>query len=350
MNEEEKVVDTPVEEPGYLAAQKVEIKYTFARFHRRVFANLLDFFIFALVFVGLFLGCRGITMATPAYQQNETSLMDTRVESGLYVRQNNGITVDVVSYLSIVEYKFDGYNKMVRSEEAIDHFVQFVEDHSGTEAAKTVMADYDKYRENKDWLYEGKPYFLRQGEAVVRNQECTLPYVDYFEKVYAPYIDSHCQGYLITLVPEYLNMVRAESYFLYFAELLPAYVVAPFIAYLMPMLIFRRGRMTFGKAMYRIGTVDKNLMVPSIGRTLARFFIFYGAEVLLAPFTFAIPFLVSASLMAFSRSHQGLPDYFLSLYEVDVTNDKIFFSREEIVLSGVGGEKKPLDFKPTYED
>ena len=338
------------ENRGYLDAQKVEIKYTYARFYRRVFANLTDFIIFAFCFVGLFLGCRGITMATPAYQENETGLMSIRTESGLYmVYPNSGKSADIVSFLMDDSNNYTGFAKMDIAREAVDTFIHYVAVNVDIASSEKVQKDYDEYRLNPKLAYKNVSFFKKEGDAIIHNPDCEAKAEDYFNKAYAPYIDEHAQGYLVTLVPSYLEKVHNESYFLIFAEVMPAYLLAPFIVYLLPMFIFRRGRMTFGKALYHIGVVDKNLMVPSYKRTLARFAIFYGAELILSVFTFAIPFLVSASLMAFSRAHQGFPDYLLRLYEVDTSNSKLYFSREEILLSGVGG-KKPVNFKPEYED
>lgn len=351
MSEEEKEETLDGEQPGYLAAQQTEIKYTFARFHRRVFANLLDFLIFALTFGLLFLGIRGIVITTPGYNANEESLLTMRVESGMYMRYESGKTSDTVSFLMAKENNFSGYAKMENSRRAIEQFITYVGDKADAASKAKVQEDYDAYRLNPKLAYESEAYFIKdEAGEIIRNASCKANAETYFLNAYAPFIDEHCQGYLVTLVPGYLELVRYESNILIYAELVPSFAVAPLIAYLLPMLIFRRGRMTFGKALYRIGVIDRNLLVPSLKRTFARFAIFYFAEILLSPFTFAIPMLVSASLMSFSKSHQGFPDYLLGLYEVDVSKDKIFFSREEILLSGFGPEKEPVDFQPTYED
>lgn len=339
------------QQPGYLEAQQTEIKYTFARFHRRVFANLVDFILFAFTFLLLFLGIRAIVVNTPGYIQNEETILSTRLDSAMYMKYENGKIADTVSFLSDSTNNYTGYAKMETSRRSIETFIAYVNEKGGAEASAKVQKDYDSYRLDPKLVYESVAYFMKtEAGDIIRNEACKANAETYFSKAYAPFIDEHCQGYLITLVPGYLELVRYESNILIWAELFPAYVAAPFLTYLLPMMIFRRGRMTFGKALYHIGTVNRDLLVPSVKRTLARFTIFYLAELILAPVTFAIPFLVSASLMAFSKSHQGLPDYFLGLYEVDVTNDKIYFSREEILFSGVGGEKQPVDFQPTYED
>lgn len=132
---------------------------------------------------------------------------------------------------------------------------------------------------------------------------------------------------------------------LLFVELPISYMVAGLLIYLLPLFIFRRGRKTFGKAIYRIGLVDSNFLSPKIGRTIARFCIFYFGVLILSVLTFGIPFFVSFSLMAFSKKKQGFPDYMLGLLEVDTYRTKIFMSTEEIALRGVNTHSKAVDFK-----
>ena len=338
------------EEKEQTEGQKVEIKYTYARFHRRVFANLVDFLLFAFAFLGLFLGIRGIVMSTPGYRNNSDRLTSMRVDSGLYYKEESGHTTDIISHLSDPIAAFSEYTKQLRAGRAVDQFIAYVRANSSETKADEIQKEFDDYRLGPDFVYEGVPYFVVKEGKIRLNTDCKAPYSLYFKDVYGNYIDTKCQAYLITCFPEYLDLVRFESNMLFYAELLPALLVAPLIAYLLPMMIFRRGRQTIGKKLYKIATVDSRLLVPTVPRTLARFAIFYLAELCLSVVTFAIPFIISASLMAFSKSHQGFPDYLLGLYEVDVTSDKIYFSREEILQSGIDGSKKPVDFQPTYED
>lgn len=341
--------ETPMQE-NYLSAQKKEIHYVSAKFHRRVFANLTDLIIFALVFLGLFSLIRGIISSTPDFKQKEDKMTVMRLDSGMYGQYTSGKVGDIVSYLDDDINSFSAYAKMDMAKEAVDKFIAYVGTKGVEGASKKVQDDYDTYRLSNKLVYEGVPYFVKQGNEIVRNKDCKAVAYDYFKNAYSPFIDDHCQGYLLTLVPDYLDLVRYESNLLFWAELLPAYVVAPLLVYLLPMFCFKRGRMTLGKAMYRIATVDDRLLVPTWKRTLAKFGLLYGLEILLTPFTFAIPLLVSASLMAFSKKRQTLTEYLLGLHEVDASQQKVYFSREEILLTGAAESKEPVDFKVPYED
>ena len=67
----------------------VNISYQKARFHRRCFACLLDFLIFAILFGLSFLACRSIVTVTPGFQQAEATILRIREESGLAMSSRN---------------------------------------------------------------------------------------------------------------------------------------------------------------------------------------------------------------------------------------------------------------------
>ena len=74
------------------------ISYSKPKFHRRCFANLIDFLLFAVVFVSLFLGVRGIVSLTPTFVSNEEKLLSIRKESGLYYVEDGNVIVNIIDY------------------------------------------------------------------------------------------------------------------------------------------------------------------------------------------------------------------------------------------------------------
>jgi hypothetical protein len=175
-------------------------------------------------------------------------------------------------------------------------------------------------------------------------------YVAFYDKAYRPFLDEHVQAYLVLAVPHYKDIISYQTNILLWANVFMVYCVTGLIVYLVPLFIFRRGRMTFGKAMYGIGLVDSNCLSPSIGRTLARFSIFYFTILILSLFTFGLPIILSFSLMAFSKNKQGFADYMLRINEVDAKRTKIYFSFQEVELEKTSPYKKPIDFKTRNYD
>ena len=330
----------------------VNVVYTKSRFHRRCFACLLDFIFFALAFGLCFLATRAIVQSTPTYQEKSSALLSIREESGMY--HNYAATnrsIDIVSYIR--EEGFDGYNQWKRSRDAIDRFIAYCGTNGYSDSKAKVQKAYDDFRLSPKAVYQGVAMFERKDDGSIDETSAfaeKAKLAQRFEAAYAPFIDQYCQAYLVSEIPVYNELVHYESNMLFFAELGPAYAIAGLLVYLVPVLIFRRGRMTLGKRLYAIATVDRRYLVPKIGRTMARFSIFYFGELLLTPFTFGIPFLISFTVMAFSKDRQSLPDYLLGLYEVDIADTKVYFDKAEIRMSDIPGLGKAPDFKMMHED
>ena len=330
-------------------SKKVHLNYTSAKFHRRAFANLTDFIIFVLLFGALFLATRAIVMATPSYKTTAGTYLSMRIESGLYMPKDDDCQ-DTVAYLSDAANSYSGYAKKSLAKEGIEKFFVFTEKYGTESVSKEIHEDYDAYRLRDGFSYKSVAYFIQNGDVIEENPACEATFKEWFDYVYAPYINEHLHGYLVARFPQYLELTKYETQMLLWAEITPAYLLAGILTYLVPPLFFRRGRMTLGKAMYRIGLADRRLLCCPFPRFLGRFAIWYFAELCLAPFTLGLPYIISFSLMAFSKKRQGFPDYMLGLYEVDVTKDKLYFSYAEIALDDTAQGKEPVDFRPTYID
>ena len=326
-----------------MSMEPIEIRYIRPRFHRRVFANLLDIIIMAFLTVGLFLASRAIVQSTSTYIAKEAEIVSYMKDSGLYVVNEDQSFKDIVTYYQ--DDSFSGSQKKNGAIQAIDTFFAFAEEKCEPSDVAEMKESYDTYRLNPSFTMNGEPYFILSEGVIKENPDCPASYALYFTNVYGPYIDNYLQGYLITKVPGYLELAKFEALYLIFAEVLPAYAVAGLLTYLVPPLIFHRNRYTIGKLAYHVGLANNELLSVPLGRFLGRFCIFYFAELLLSLVTFGIPFIISFSLMAFSKQRQGFPDYLLSLHEVDLTKNRLYKSYEEIRLSGIDDHKSPVDFR-----
>lgn len=340
-----------------------KVEYQMARFHRRIFANLIDFLLFVLAFLGTFLLVRLVVINVPGYSEKENRLVEIRLDSGLY-RETESTVLDLVSYLNSYS-EYTPYVKCVETQTGINTFISYLGEleEQGiaiSGAQETVSDDYYSYCLDSTYELNGVTYHYfeldEQGEMITMTQNSLYVALGnsaastYFSSFYTTYIDEHALGYIVTLIPEYLDIIRLESIMLFAIEVPIAYLLSGFLVYLLPTFFFRRGRMTIGKWCYRIGLADSRLLSCTGPRYLARWCIFFFGEMVLGLFTFGIPFIISFSLMAFSKKRQGLPDYMLGLYEVDLTYNQLYHSYEEISLLGIAGEKKPIDFKNVYKD
>jgi hypothetical protein len=323
--------------------EKIEIHYMTPRFHRRVFANLVDIIIFVLVFLCLFLGARAIVTNDSRYVSKEDEIVLAMKESGLYHVDDDGTTTDIVSYYKNGD--FSGSEKKEGAVQAISTFFGYADAKCEASVAAEIRDSYDAYRLDGSLAYEGVAYFIEDSSGIIENPECAANDEAYFTEAYAPYIDDYLQGYLVTRIPGYVELSRYEAKCLILYEILPSYGITGILVYLIPPLCFRRGRYTLGKALYHIGVADSRLLALSYPRTIARWAIFYFAELWLSLVTFGIPFIISFSMMAFTKKKQGFPDYMLGLLEVDLSHAKLYKSYDEIRMSRLSFDKEAPDFR-----
>jgi uncharacterized RDD family membrane protein YckC len=325
--------------------EPIKIEYQPAKFHRRLLADLIDFLLLGLVMTALFLGIRQIYASSKEYQTRSSRIDETRISSCLFVKQEDGSSKDIVTLYnsdSTLTYK----EKKEKYSSAIEGFISYLSDDVSEEAGKKVRDDYNSFRLSSNLNYQGTAYFiLDESGNIVENPSSSITYQLLVDNAYIPYIDNHAQGFLSSLNAQYLEDTKYMSDILLFQELPISFTAAALLVFYLPPLIMKRGRKTIGKALYSIGRVDKNYLNLSFGRFTAYSATWIFGILLLSCFTLGVPFLVSFSLMAFSKNKQDFSEYMFSIREVSIKNQKIFYSEDEILMENLRSDKKAVDFK-----
>ena len=343
--------------------EPLTIEYTRPRFLHRVLANLIDIFIMAVLSFSLFLGIRAIIQNVPYYKGVQNRIFEMQIESGLYWKaydkDGKGKIVSIVKYID--EYKevygneFEGKNLDNENEEpygkigwavrSINTFISYSEQKASPERYEELKAYYDSYR--LEARVDGLPLYVKDGDNIVLNTEVSNDATkrkEYYDKIYSPFLEDRCIPFLASNITEYRKLNRIDFNFLVFLEIPLAYSLAAFLTFFVPPLFFRRGRQTLGKALYHIGLIDSRILSPTFPRFLARFAIFFFGELVLSVFSFGIPYIISFSLMVFSKNKQGFPDYMLKLIEIDTSKANIYLNYVEAQLKNeLHGEA--VDFK-----
>lgn len=340
----------------------VNINYTQPRFWHRVMANFIDFFLFLVTGILLFVGLRAIVVNTPTHKSADQTLTDVQLSSALYVKDtnDNDRIIDVVAYIdkyySLYGSNFDGVpdgeklpeEKIGRAVYAINSFINYCNDESivSIERYQDLLYYYDSIRLDTT-TSDGVHYFIKDGDNIVLNETLSSNPEKrklYYDNIYVPLIEKKFLPFLTSNVTPYREAYITERNFLIFLELPVAYVLAAILVYYIPPLFIKRGRKTLGKAVYHIGLVDDRLLAPSIARFTARFAILLFAELILSLFSFGIPYIISFTMMAFSKRKQGFPDYMLHLYEIDTSKANIYLNYVEAQLKNeLHGEA--IDFR-----
>ena len=340
----------------------LRVEYTKPKFWHRCMANFVDFFIMLATFLGLFIGIRAIVQNTPSYKQSLSKLGQMQIQSGLYVDSDQGQTatknMDIIyycdtylgtygQYFDINEEITDPKTKNAYVLSGIKTFINYCSDANNcpNERYVELLTYFDEARLNP--TINNVHFYVKDADNKIVPNETIADSThakDYYDKVFKPFIEKKCLPFLSSNVPKYRKLNRVDYNYLLFLELPVAYALAGILTYLVPPLFFRRGRKTLGKALYHIGLIDGRVLSPTFPRFLARFAIFYFGELILSLFSFGIPYIISFSLMAFSKKKQGFPDYMLGLYEIDTSKANIYMDYVEAELKNeLHG--KAIDFK-----
>lgn len=339
---------------------KKEVVYARPSLFRRVMANLIDIILFLLISFALLLGARSIVNNTASHRAQLDIVNKTRLDSSLYIEYNNNI-VSVLTYLENSGISTDtrkmnlsrGYIEGKHDEgDNIFGFLNYCRGEYGSEQLyQTVLDAYDKARLDAIDALTGKHYFVREEPTpeypkgkVVMNPDLEVPFV-YYYKIYQSFLYNYCEPVLSSAFPQYKAALKSFVIDLLAIELPISCAIAGIIVYFVPTIIFWRGHKTIGKLAYRVGVVGVDCLNISFRKNLARFAIFYFGILLLSLVTFALPILISFTMMVFTKNKQGFQDYMLGLYEIDTTGAKIYRDLEEAKIDQLSTNKKAIDFR-----
>ena len=307
-----------------------EIEYYRPTFWKRIFSILFDLLICFFISFSIFNLSKYIANNYTSLKDDALKLDEIRLESSLFVKDLDRVT-DIVTYYNNSTDISYGAQELDLSAR-IERFFTFLLENAGQSTYEEALKYYDDFRLDPNRLYEDKSYFVLQDGEVVKNTSAQIPSKAYVQNIYSPFIDEYGQGLLVTRIPEYTILQKNLSIALIFIEIPISVGLGVTIVYYICPLIFRRGRCTLGRLLFKIGLVDKNVLNVNWKVFTLRFLIFFFLEVVLSVFTLCILFFISLSMMAFTKKKQTFHDYLLGIEEVDTANSKIYYSLQEISM------------------
>lgn len=351
-------------------AEIIRVEYEQPKLIHRVLANFIDILLMVLATGLCFIGSRAIVQATPMYRSNDYELRKIELDSGLFIDatvagdaviHDKGFDINEYHYGHEIKLYTSWLPKQERytyedivsfSEKAITRFAAYMDNIKPSLGDEIITFVNNKKLEKTGKFAGHEHYFEKNNETneiFIPKQESGMPYYSYktyFDNFYRLIIDDNLvDDYLTKYAPKIKNYLSNEGKYLLLIEFPTAYFMGALLVYFIPPLFLRRGRRTLGKALYRIGLVDKNILSPTFVKHLLRFVIFFFAELVLSIFTFGIPYVISFTLMLKSKRKQGFPDYMLGLTEIDVSKQKIYYNKIEALSDKASVYKKPTDFK-----
>lgn len=308
-----------------------EIEYYRPKFTRKLAASFMDAFIFSLLSLLFVVISKAIGDVTPTYKQNSSELDTIKLDSGLFLEDNDGLVRDVVT---IYNLDTETNSSVVEKEvvNSINNFFTYVDNNLSHELYESMIKEYDELRLDQKLIYsyEGKTYklFIQKDGKVVKNNEVVIPSKSYIS-FYKNYIDNYALGYFHSKID---RVVTLEKYFSYVMaiEVIVGVLVGSIINYYVFPLIFRRNRYTLGRLTYKIGLVNKDVLHVSFGQFTLRFLIIFFLEIALSFVTFGIPIIFSFTMSLVTKKKQYFHDYLLGIEEVDLQDNQVYYSKDEV--------------------
>ena len=308
-----------------------EIEYYRPKFTRKLAASFMDAFIFSLLSLLFVVISKALGDITPTYKQNSSELDTIKLDSGLFLEDNDGLVRDVVT---IYNLDTETNSSVVEKEvvNSINNFFTYVDNNLSHELYESMIKEYDELRLDQKLIYsyEGNTYklFIQKDGKVVKNNEVVIPSKSYIS-FYKNYIDNYALGYFHSKID---RVVTLEKYFSYVMaiEVIVGVLVGSIINYYVFPLIFRRNRYTLGRLTYKIGLVNKDVLHVSFGQFTLRFLIIFFLEIALSFVTFGIPIIFSFTMSLVTKKKQYFHDYLLGIEEVDLQDNQVYYSKDEV--------------------
>ena len=308
-----------------------EIEYYRPKFTRKLAASFMDAFIFSLLSLLFVVISKAIGDVAPTYKQNSSELDTIKLDSGLFLEDNDGLVRDVVT---IYNLDTETNSSVVEKEvvNSINNFFTYVDNNLSHELYESMIKEYDELRLDQKLIYsyEGNTYklFIQKDGKVVKNNEVVIPSKSYIS-FYKNYIDNYALGYFHSKID---RVVTLEKYFSYVMaiEVIVGVLVGSIINYYVFPLIFRRNRYTLGRLTYKIGLVNKDVLHVSFGQFTLRFLIIFFLEIALSFVTFGIPIIFSFTMSLVTKKKQYFHDYLLGIEEVDLQDNQVYYSKDEV--------------------
>ena len=308
-----------------------EIEYYRPKFTRKLAASFMDAFIFSLLSLLFVVISKALGDVTSTYKQNSNELDTIKLDSGLFLEDNDGLVRDVVT---IYNLDTETNSSVVEKEvvNSINNFFTYVDTNLSHELYESMIKEFDELRLDQKLIYsyEGNTYklFIQKDGKVVKNNEVVIPSKSYIS-FYKDYIDNYALGYFHSKID---RVVTLEKYFSYVMaiEVIVGVLVGSIINYYVFPLIFRRNRYTLGRLTYKIGLVNKDVLHVSFGQFTLRFLIIFFLEIALSFVTFGIPIIFSFTMSLVTKKKQYFHDYLLGIEEVDLQDNQVYYSKDEV--------------------
>ena len=288
------------------------LEYSKARIYQRVFSFFIDLFLAVLLGMIINSLCGLVTSVVPKYQEVLQERIELQDQSGLFDENQKLWTLSLEGSDMTIQEKKELLS--TRLDEFYHNDVFFEDD--------TFYQSYQK-RKSEAGNEKGELLFQLISDSYVEK--------DFSDDVYYSFYQKEFENYASAALSHNVRFADLSNLIVRISviEIVLSMSVGFALSFVIMPLILKRGRKTIGMYLFKISLVGGDALNVRGKILLFRNVLLLLIGYWLTIFTFGIPWLVSLTMMTFSKTGQDFFDYMSGTYVVSTKDKDIYLDYAE---------------------
>ena len=302
------------------------LEYSKARIYQRVFSFFIDLFLAVLLGMIINSLCGLVTSVVPKYQEVLQERIVLQDQSGLFDENQKLWTLSLEGSDMTIQEKKELLS--TRLDEFYHNDVFFEDD-----------TFYQSYQKRKSEAVNEK------GELLFKLISGSYVETDFSDDVYYSFYQKEFENYASAALSHNVRFADLSNLIVRISviEIVLSMSVGFALSFVIMPLILKRGRKTIGMYLFKISLVGGDALNVRGKILLFRNVLLLLIGYWLTIFTFGIPWLVSLTMMTFSKTGQDFFDYMSGTYVVSTKDKDIYLDYAEYLARTEESKKASIE-------
>lgn len=302
------------------------LEYSKARIYQRVFSFFIDLFLAVLLGMIINSLCGLVTSVVPKYQEVLQERIVLQDQSGLFDENQKLWTLSLEGSDMTIQEKKELLS--TRLDEFYHNDVFFEDD-----------TFYQSYQKRKSEAVNEK------GELLFKLISGSYVEKDFSDDVYYSFYQKEFENYASAALSHNVRFADLSNLIVRISviEIVLSMSVGFALSFVIMPLILKRGRKTIGMYLFKISLVGGDALNVRGKTLLFRNVLLLLIGYWLTIFTFGIPWLVSLTMMTFSKTGQDFFDYMSGTYVVSTKDKDIYLDYAEYLARTEESKKASIE-------
>lgn len=302
------------------------LEYSKARIYQRVFSFFIDLFLAVLLGMIINSLCGLMTSVVPKYQEVLQERIELQDQSGLFDENQKLWTLSLEGSDMTIQEKKELLS--TRLDEFYHNDVFFEDD-----------TFYQSYQKRKSEAVNEK------GELLFELISGSYVEKDFSDDVYYSFYQKEFENYASAALSHNVRFADLSNLIVRISviEIVLSMSVGFALSFVIMPLILKRGRKTIGMYLFKISLVGGDALNVRGKTLLFRNVLLLLIGYWLTIFTFGIPWLVSLTMMTFSKTGQDFFDYMSGTYVVSTKDKDIYLDYAEYLARTEESKKASIE-------